>query len=146
MTAWRALLAALALLAAPTTLAAADTDEVSVLGSWTFEAKTRDGCEFGGVAYLTAGEDAEIHACELTARQACPAITYVVRQSCTARRSGEQLIIRSAVEEFLEGEPTAGYWPDNFILTIKSESRMIGALLSHGSYAAEFRRTQEGVS
>ncbi len=121
-------------------------DEVSVIGSWSFVANTYDNCEFTGVAHLTPGTSPDLHACELTARQACTDITYVVRQSCTAKRSGGQLIINSEIEEFLEGPPTPGYWPDNFILTIKSETRMIGALLSHGSHAAEFRRMAEGIS
>lgn len=139
-------LAAAATLAATAAFADVATDDVSVLGSWAFVAKTFDACEFSGVARFTSGASPTLHGCELTARQACPDMTYVVRQSCTARRSGDQLIVRSEIEEFLEGEPTPTYWPDNFILTIKNENRMIGALLSHGSHAAEFTRTADGIS
>lgn len=143
----RAFAALAALLIAALPAAASELDEkTSALGSWSFIAKTADACEFTGIAHLTEGETPDIHTCELTARQACPDLTYVVRQSCRARRSGDQLIISSQIEEFLEGEPTSLYWPDNFILTIESENRMIGALLSHGSHAAEFRRMAEGVS
>ena len=127
--------------------ATAETDQtLSVLGAWGFTARTPDACEFSGIAHLRAGKTPDLHACELTARHACSGQTYVVRQSCSARQSAGQLIIRSKIVEFLEGEPTASYWPDNFILTIESEDRMIGALLSHGSHAAEFKRTSEGVS
>lgn len=121
-------------------------EEISVLGSWSFVAQTYDNCEFSGIAHLRPGDSDTLHACELTARQACPDVTYVVRQSCQAQRSSGQLIISSRIEEFLEGPPSKGYWPDNFILTIKTENRMIGALLSHGSHAAEFRRMAEGTS
>ena len=132
------------LMAAP---ALADaSDDPTVLGSWSFVANTYDGCDFTGIMHLGSGERPDIHACELTARQACPDVTYVVRQPCRAQRSGDQLIVRSQIAEFLEGEPTPGYWPDNFILTVKTSSRMIGALLSHGSHASEFTRLEEGVS
>jgi len=63
-----------------------------------------------------------------------------------AERAGDQLTITSRIEEFLEGEPTPNYWPDNFELTIESGTRMTGDLISHGVYASEFARPAEGIS
>lgn len=122
-------------------------EDVSVLGHWSFVAWTYDGCEFGGTAVLSPGPTPTRHACELTARQECVDRTWVVRQSCIARRSGPQLTIVSQIEEFLEdGGERANYWPDNFILTIRSESRMSGTLISHGIHASEFTRMADGIS
>lgn len=123
-------------------------ESVSVLGSWTFKSWTYDDCEFGGVARLMAGEEPGVMACELIARQSCtlPDRRWVVRQSCVARRTGNQVAIHSTIEEFIEGEPTANYWPDHFILTLREPDRMTGSLISHGVHPSEFRRNIEGIS
>ena len=142
-------LAAAAVLTAPAALADAELEaDTNVFGNWTFKSWTYDGCDFGGTAHFSPGEEASLHACELTARQSCPAfgLEWVVRQSCTARQSGERLTITSTIEEFLVGEPTAAYWPDNFVLTIRSPNRMTGSLVSHGTHATEFVRSAGGIS
>lgn len=120
-----------------------DTD---LTGQWVFKSWTYDGCEFGGTTHLSRQADSNIYDCELVANQVCPSVTWRVRQSCVARQSGGQLVINSTIEEFLEGEPTDSYWPDNFILTIRSPNRMNGSLLSHGVHASEFRRDEGGIS
>lgn len=122
--------------------------ETSIFGNWNFKSWTYDDCEFGGTAWFAPGEEDGLHACELTARQYCPAfnLEWVVRQSCTARQSGQRLTITSQIEEFLVGEPTPRYWPDNFVLTIRSPDRMTGSLVSHGTHATEFVRDAGGVS
>lgn len=137
------LLAALAVLPAG---ADVEPDRPSILGSWSFKSWTYDDCDFGGVARFTPGEAPSRYRCELTARQACMEVTWVVRQSCVADRTGDRLTIRSSIEEFLQGEPTPLYWPDNFVLTIQSSDRMTGTLVSHGSHPSEFVRTAEGIS
>ncbi len=118
----------------------------SIAGQWMFTSWTDDACAFRGTAHLSATRTPQLYDCELTAHQVCPSVTWRVRQSCTARRVGDQLIINSRIEEFLEGEPTEAYWPDNFILSIHSDNRMTGSLLSHGSHASEFTRTEGGTS
>ncbi len=127
--------------------ATADETRADIAGSWTFRASVAGACSFGGQAYLTPTEDADRYGCELTARQACPDFEYVVRQSCVARRTGDQLAINSTIEEFLKGEPTPFYFPDNFALSIKSSDRMAGALLWAGnSEPAEFIRDDGSIS
>ena len=116
--------------------------DASIIGSWQFSADTNDTCTFTGNMTLSSHEEKDTFGCELTARQACPGVTYVVRQSCTAFRSGDQLSIVSKIEEFLEGPVTSSYWPDNFSLSIVSGSFMSGALISHGTHPAEFWRPE----
>lgn len=118
-----------------------------ITGNWTFIANVEAPCELTGVAQLSATEDPQRYGCELTARQVCgDSIRFTVRQSCSAVRTGEQLSIQSNIEEFIEGEPTPFYFPDNFALTINSDSRMSGALVSSSTYRAVFIRSIEGVS
>jgi hypothetical protein len=116
-----------------------------ISGNWTFIAKVEPGCTFTGLASFTPQPDGQF-ACALTARQVCTDLTFEVRQSCTLRRTGNQLSITSTIEEFIEGEPTDLYFPDNFALTIQSENRLFGALISISSYPAEFLRDMRGVS
>lgn len=141
---------AAALVVALPALADADLDAggPNIFGTWSFKSWTYDGCDFGGTARFTPGEEAGLHSCELTARQSCPAydLEWVVRQSCTARQSDDRLTVTSRIEEFLVGEPTPEYWPDNFVLTIRSSNRMTGSLVSHGTHATEFVRDAGGIS
>lgn len=145
------LLAGLIVISAP---ASAETPEpgaeeaYSIVGSWTFRSYTDDTCDFGGVAHLRAPDESGAYPCELTARQVCPAwdVEWVVRQSCIANRTDNRLLIRSTIEEFIVGEPTPSYWPDNFILIIRSGDLMTGSLISHGTHASEFTRQVEGIS
>lgn len=127
---------------------ASSTKPANISGQWTFKAYTYDSCDFGGVAELSTTEEPGVYACELTARQVCPIneIEWVVRQSCIATRTDDRLTIRSTIEEFLVGEPTPAYWPDNFILKIRSSDRMTGSLISHGTHASEFTRQVGGIS
>lgn len=149
MTWRRALLAAALIAAAP--MASADlgaqvSSEPDISGNWAFKSFTYDACEFGGVATLMPTEEDNTYSCELTARQFCPSVEWVVRQSCVAHRTGDRLVIRSQIEEFITGPETASYWPDNFILKIQSGDRMTGSLISHGTHASEFTRQAEGIS
>lgn len=115
-----------------------------VSGEWSFVAQTDDDCSFTGVALLTRTENPNKFDCELTALQVCTVETWQVRQSCTANRLGDQLIITSQIEEFIQGAETGAYMRDNFSLKIKSADLMRGVLLSWGSHVAVFRRS-EGV-
>lgn len=135
-----------ALLATGEDTQAGDLKNVDLSGQWVFKSWTHDGCDFGGTTHLSAKTKAGIYQCELVANQVCRDVTWRVRQSCTARQSGGQLVINSRIEEFLEGEATDSYWPDNFILTIRAPDLMNGSLLSHGVHASEFRRDEGGIS
>lgn len=136
------------LFGAPALADSAEGTNADIVGNWAFQSNTYDGCDFGGVASLTPAEEPNMYECELTARQACPVlnIEWVVRQSCIAERNGDRLTIRSRIEEFLVGEPTESYWPDNFVLTVRSSGHMTGSLVSHGVHPTEFVRQSEGIS
>lgn len=120
--------------------------DVNISGEWGFQANTGPECTFSGNALLSESETPNRYACELTAVQICPTSTWQVRQSCAATRIGNEVIIASRIEEYIQGEPDNGYKPDNFKLTIKSPDLMKGVLVSWGFHNAEFRRLEGAVS
>jgi hypothetical protein len=64
-----------------------------------------------------------------------------------ARRFGNQLSVRSTIEEMIETKVEGLiYVPDNFTLTIQSDDHMFGALVSAVTAPVEFRRAQDGIS
>ncbi|MAP94997.1 MAG: hypothetical protein CMK07_08615 [Ponticaulis sp.] len=125
---------------------AEDVTTADLSGEWSFIANTGDDCSFTGLALLLPTDSPDQFSCELTALQVCTTETWQVRQSCSARRLGDQLVINSEIEEFVQGEATGAYLPDNFSLKIKSADFMKGVLLSWGSHIAEFRRTEGTIS
>ncbi|MAP94998.1 MAG: hypothetical protein CMK07_08620 [Ponticaulis sp.] len=125
----------------------AETQNIDVSGNWGFMAEYGPYCSISGEALLISTDDPKKYDCELTAHQVCDEEeVYRVRQSCSATRNNDQLLIQSKVEEFLHGEPTTGYRPDNFSLTILSNDFMKGALHSYGLFKAEFRRSESFTS
>lgn len=141
---------------ASTSPAIAGEDDVSriidtdILGTWSFQTKPyRQGsCLMTGTMYLSPHEEEGVYNCELTAVEMCSMWgRSVVRQSCEARRFGNQVSIRSHVEEMLESKAEGlTYVPDNFTLTIQSSKRMFGALVSAVTAPAEFLRSNDGIS
>jgi hypothetical protein len=127
-----------------------DTDKSDVLGAWTFQTRPyRNGiCLMTGTMNLSPHPEAGQYNCELTAVEVCSTWgRSVVRQSCQARRFGDQVSIRSQIEEMLEAKVEGlTYMPDNFTLTIESADRMFGALVSAITAPAEFRRANDGIS
>ncbi len=124
--------------------------KADILGAWSFQTKPyRQGeCVMTGTMRLSPHKTKGLYACELTAIEMCSFWgRSVVRQSCQARRMGDQVSIRSEITEMVETK-TEGltYWPDNFSLTVQSSSRMYGALISAATAPAEFRRTKDGIS
>jgi len=142
----RTLLLSLVLAASSAGSALADGALPNIAGSWAFKSWTYSQCEFSGIANFSATNEPGVYGCEITARQTCPAVTWVVRQSCTARQSAERITITSTIEEFLEGPVSDQYWPDNFVLSISGPDRMSGSLISHGVHPSEFTRTRGAVS
>ena len=60
---------------------------------------------------------------------------------------GNQVSVRSEIAEFINGHTSPYYHPDNFSLTIRSDTEMFGALVSSGStHPAEWRRAEGGIS
>ncbi|GAB5457215.1 MAG: hypothetical protein Hens3KO_02450 [Henriciella sp.] len=145
------LAAILLCLASMTLPASSDTrDPVDVLGSWTFQTQPyREGqCLMTGTMRLSDDPEEGIYACELTAVEVCSMWgRSVVLQTCSARRFGNQVSVRSQISQMLE-QKTEGlfYVPDNFSLTIQDPSRMFGALVSAATAPVEFRRSEEGIS
>lgn len=146
----RAACAALMIAAMPMSIQANETDPVDVLGTWSFQTKPyRNGtCLMTGTLHLSPAPEQDTYQCELTAIEVCAAWgRSVVRQSCRASRFGDQVSIRSQVEEMLETKAEGlVYWPDNFTLTVQSQDRMFGALVSAVTAPAEFRRANNGIS
>ena len=128
----------------------ADKDKSDVLGSWSFQTRPyREGqCVMTGTMNLSPHPDEGRYSCEITAVEMCSMWgRSVVRQSCDARRFGDQVSIRSTIEEMIETKaPDLLYVPDNFTLTIQSHERMFGALVSAVTAPVEFRRANDGIS
>jgi len=126
------------------------SDPADVLGNWSFQTSPyRSGqCVMTGTMRLSPHPDDGRYMCELTAVEMCSMWgRSVVRQSCEARRFGNQVSIRSAIEEMLESKfEGLIYVPDNFTLTIQSPQRMFGALVSAVTAPVEFRRASDGIS
>ncbi|MEL6569231.1 MAG: hypothetical protein AAFQ22_12485 [Pseudomonadota bacterium] len=149
-------LALMVLMGWGSTPAIADADPNDILGVWSFQTQPyRDGqCVMSGTMHLSHdGENEDgVYACELTALEMCSLWGQsIVRQDCEARRFGNQVSIRSEIAEVLErkGELedfTFNYVPDNFAVTVKSATRMYGALVSAVTAPVEFRRRTEGIS
>ena len=124
-----------------------DTIPQSALtGLWSFTADTQDGCSFTGTMLLSEGEETDVFGCELIATQDCPAVRWVVQQSCVARLTGRQLTVRSEIEQFLEGEDVGLYLPDNFSVRVVDATLMTGALISYGISSAIFTRPDGAIS
>ena len=122
--------------------------DANIAGHWTFSANLEADCEFGGQAFLERTGENTFEG-EVTARQSCAMLEedYLVRQACDASQLGNQLSVRCRIVEFLSGDETAFYYPDNFTLTIESAIRMHGALVSSGmAKPAEWVRAERGIS
>ena len=132
----------------------ASGDPTDVLGVWAFQTDPYRGgsCIMTGRMHLSSNPESGLYDCELTALEKCSLWGQsLVRQSCTARRFGNQVSVRSNVEEILERKTEFedmifNYVPDNFALTVQSSNRMYGALVSAVTAPVEFRRSEEGVS
>ena len=130
--------------------ATASEDPTDVLGSWTFQTKPyREGaCLMTGTMNLSSHPEQGVYNCELTAVEVCSMWgRSVVLQSCQARRFGNQVSIRSEIEQMLEKKfEGLFYVPDNFSLTVQSSDLMYGALVSAATAPVQFRRAEEGIS
>lgn len=131
-------------------MAVAEPTQSDVLGTWGFQTNPyySGACYMTGTMHVAPLSDDGVYPCELTATETCdnddPASA---RQTCKIRQNGRQLTIISNVEEILlPVDQNIEYLPDNFTLTVQSEDRMYGALVSFITVPVEFRRAQDGVS
>lgn len=138
------------LVAAPAQASGEDPDQTDVLGNWSFQTSPyRSGqCVMTGTMYLSPHPEEGRYNCEITAVEMCSMWgRSVVRQSCDVRRFGDQVSVRSTIEEMLETKfDDLVYVPDNFTLTVQSADRMFGALVSAVTAPVEFRRANDGIS
>lgn len=121
-----------------------------ITGAWTFKTERyRAGlCQLYGTLHLRATPEDNIYRGAITAVEDCEgADRWVVEQTATAWRSGEELAIESTIVSFIEASANPeNYAPDHFSVTIDSDNLMTGDLLSAVSAPVEFRRTTDGVS
>lgn len=133
------------------TAAIAQANNSDIHGNWTFEAELDQACSFDGTAYIGEALDGGT-ACELTALQYCPdpsggeAVSWRVRQTCTIQRKGDQLLIRSEIQEFLDGNFSDTYRPDNWMLEVVNDNLMEGRLVSYASHPARWVRDEGPTS
>lgn len=126
-------------------------DPTDILGAWTFATKPYRGgeCRMSGTMVLSPDPEEGVYSCELTAIEKCTMWGQsVVIQSCTVRRFGDQVSVRSFIKEMLEMKPQAEgliYVPDNFALTVQSQNRMYGSLVSAATAPVEFIRNLDGI-
>ena len=101
-----------------------------------------------GTMNLSEHPEPGLYTCELTAVEVCSMWgRSVVLQTCQARRFGNQVSIRSEIEQMLEKKfEGLFYVPDNFSLTVQSPNLMYGALVSAATAPVQFRRSEEGIS
>lgn len=128
----------------------ATAQEVDLSGTWSVATSLKP-CTLTGKATLSPPTEDTMnsdYACELTMRQACPnAYEVTVRQSCRVRNIRGQVTVQSSIEEFVQGEFSAGYAPDNFRLTIQSEEELYGVQIDrYGSLSATWTRASGSIS
>jgi hypothetical protein len=139
----RKLLLALTLAAAAPALAnPAATKAADITGAWAFTTQTYgDACKLSGtVVVKPAGKN---FTCTMTAQEICRDIKVRAKETCTATRNGDNLVIKANV---ISVTPDVGYVPDDFELKIQGSAYMKGMLRSFHSAPVEFFRGDAPVS
>jgi hypothetical protein len=109
----------------------------NIIGNWAFETESyAHGCKMAGALKISPAAKGK-HLCTFETREACPDIVVSAKESCTATRVGNRLMVKSTV---LSVTPKVGYDPDDFELTIKSSAHMTGMMRSFNSAPVEFFR------
>lgn len=96
-------------------------------GAWSFHTNSFDGCVISGDMTIVRAAGANAYTCTFTTKQTCDNVVGGATQTCTAKREGAKLTIKSKVKSF-DWSPT--YDPDDFELTIVSGAYMKGAFSS----------------
>jgi hypothetical protein len=140
---------ALASVLAFTGAALAQPSAPSILGQWKFETAAYNVLSDGQSCRMTGDMVIErapngAYKCRFTARERCPHGEWAAEQTCTGVRRGDQLELTATIVKLTPAN--VSYAPDNWLLTIKSGSRMIGELRSADIAAVEFRRGTALVS
>lgn len=124
--------------------------EADVSGAWSFETdRYRAGiCRLYGTMRVRTTPEDGVYRCALTAVEDCEGQErWVVEQTCTAWRTGDELAVHSAIVSFIEADVNPeNYVPDHFALSIESAQRMVGTLVSAITAPVVFKRTTDGIS
>lgn len=117
--------ALLASAAGPTLASAGDAD---IVGLWKVRVPNVSGaCRIDGEMTVTRVA-ANRYACALDTQEKCPGFEGGAKQSCTAERKGDTLVITSKVLSFTWDK--GAYAPDDFNMTIVSSDYMRGKFSS----------------
>ncbi len=151
MKVWSVFIASLFLtLAASQAYADREDAIIDLSGQWEFTSTSgvNADCAFTGTAFLQKTETDGLYAATMTAEHYCPGFYhFVVEQTSEVRLFGDQVSVRSTIDRFVKRETEPGwesYVPDNFALTVRSDSRLFGTLNRRN--AAEWQRTRGAMS
>lgn len=148
-----ALAGCIALLALSASPAVAQTPA----GRWAFEtAMVNANCKLSGEMTVWATRAKDSFGCRFIAVQACegvPPLRFEVAQTCTAARTGADVVIESQIDRVVSASPEdfidavkAGYAPDNFSVTLNSSgNEMTGLFRSLSEAAVRFWRLEDLV-
>lgn len=131
--------------------AQAQSKNADITGNWTFKSELDINCTFDGTAFIGEDIDGGLY-CELTAHQSCPVPgsdetdSWTVRQTCQVKRDGNMLEVRATIEEFLDGNYSETYRPDDFYLWIRNKDLMEGYLYSWTATPAKWTREKGPIS
>lgn len=121
-----------------------------ITGVWSFRTERyRSGlCELYGTLRLRATPQDNVYRGAITAVEDCEGSDrWVVEQTATATRTGDELAIESTIVSFIEASANPeDYAPDHFMVRIEDTDLMTGDLVSAVSAPVTFQRTTDGVS
>ena len=118
-------------------------------GTWQFETDPyAEGlCRMEGTLSLVQLGTQEDFDCEITAIETCPNGTSIVVQSCDVNLQGNRMSLRSEIVDLLQTKPgSIGYLPDDFELTVESDTSMTGTLVSAVDAIVRFSRANGAIS
>lgn len=145
-----AVVAVLTLTLAASAQSSDEAADVSITGAWSFETDVYEtSCQMTGSLTVRATAEDDIYEGDLRTLERCgyyppefPGFRAVQRSRLI--REGDQLTIRS---EVVSVEPdTGGYWPDNFVLTVRASDLMEGQLRSADIAGVRFFRSNPTIS
>lgn len=138
----RPLLFALVLAAAAPALANPAANSADITGAWGFATQTYgEGCKLSGTVVIKPVGKSFL--CTMAAQEICRDIKVRAKETCTATRNGDSLVIKATV---VSVDPDVGYVPDDFELKIHSAAYMKGMLRSFHSAPVDFFRGDAPVS
>lgn len=130
------------LIAAPVSASPPETADIG--GAWRFKTSAFEGaCTMSGGVSFTPAAKAGAYSCALIVETHCRNLQdglyeyWRVKETCSATRNGAALSIKGRIDRVEDATwfgqkysaaERAGYAPDNFTVTIISDSEMRGAL------------------